>query len=63
MSGTGLVFLLIAVVYLFGTLFEIPFVFENPKSKWIVDKIGKKQTKILFIIIAVIFFILACKFK
>lgn len=58
-----MIFLLIAVVYLFGTLFELPLVLENPKSKWIIDKIGKKQTKILFIIIAVIFFILASKFK
>ncbi|MCR3921970.1 MAG: hypothetical protein NUK65_05535 [Firmicutes bacterium] len=64
MSGLSILFFLLAALYLVGTLLEFPLMFDgNPKSRWLIDKIGKKNTKIVFLVIAAIFAFLAFKFK
>jgi Sec-independent protein secretion pathway component TatC len=60
MSIWSLILFLLAVLYVFGAIFEFPIMFDgNPKTRWLMKKIGKRNMKIVFIVMAVIFIILA----
>ncbi|MBS4031571.1 MAG: hypothetical protein KGZ63_09145 [Clostridiales bacterium] len=64
MSIWAIILFLLAVFYLFGAIFEFPIMFEgNPKTRFIMSKIGKKNLKILLVIFAVIFLVLANMLK
>lgn len=64
MSTWAIVFFLLGVVYLIAYFIEIPFFYEgNPKTKFLMDKLGKKGYKLLLLIFAGIFLVLAFIFK
>jgi Sec-independent protein secretion pathway component TatC len=60
MSAWSLILFLLAALYVFGAIFEFPIMFDgNPKTRWLMKKIGKRNLKIVFFVMAVIFIILA----
>lgn len=64
MSTWAIVFFLLGVVYLIAYFIEIPFFYEgNPKTKFLMDKLGRKGYKLLLLIFAGIFLVLAFIFK
>jgi len=64
MNTWSIVFFLFAVLYLVAYFVEIPFFYEgNPKTKFMIDKLGKKNYKLLLLGFAVIFLVLAFIFK
>lgn len=64
MSIWSLVFFLLAALYFVGALFEFPIMFEgNPKTRFMISKMGKKNFKMLLYIFAVIFIGLAIYLK
>ncbi len=64
MSIWSLILFLLAVLYVFGAIFEFPIMFEgNPKTRWLMEKMGKKNLKILFFVMAVIFIVIAIIIK
>lgn len=64
MNTWSIVFFVLAVLYLVAYFVEIPFFYEgNPKTKFMIDKLGKKNYKLLLLGFAVIFLALAFIFK
>jgi hypothetical protein len=64
MSGWSLVFFLLAALYVAGAIFEFPIMFDgNPKTKWLMKKMGKGNLKILFLVMAAVFIVLAIQLK
>ncbi|MDW7650948.1 MAG: hypothetical protein SCK29_07575 [Bacillota bacterium] len=64
MSGWSIILFLLALFYIFGALFEFPIMFEgNPKTRFIMKKIGKRNLKIVILFFALIFFALAFYLK
>jgi hypothetical protein len=64
MSTWSLVLFLLAALYVFGAIFEFPIMFDaNPKTRWLMTKMGKTNLKILFFVLAVIFIFLAIYLK
>lgn len=64
MNTWSIVFFLLAVLYLVAYFVEIPFFYEgNPKTKFMIDKLGKKNYKLLLLGFAIIFLVLAFVFK
>lgn len=64
MSTLSLIFFLLAALYIFGALFELPIMFDaNPKTRWLIKKIGKRNLKIVIYLFGVTFLILAILFK
>lgn len=64
MNTWSIVFFLLAILYLVAYFVEIPFFYEgNPKTKFMIDKLGKKNYKLLLLGFAVIFLVLAFIFK
>jgi len=64
MSTPSFILLLLAILYIFGAVFEFPIFFDaNPKTRWLMQRIGKKNLKIVFFVLAAIFIILAIMFK
>jgi len=60
MSLVSLILLIIGVFYVVGAVFEFPIVFEgNFKTKWIMEKIGRKNHKLLLLGIGIILVVLA----
>ncbi len=60
MSIISLILLLVAVFYIAGAIFEFPIMFEgNFKTRWIIEKIGKKNHKLLLVVIGGILLALA----
>lgn len=59
MSIWSIILFLLAALYIFGGIFEFPIMFEgNPKTRFIMSKIGKRNLKIVIIVLGVIFLIL-----
>jgi Sec-independent protein secretion pathway component TatC len=64
MSIWSLILFLLAALYVFGAIFEFPIMFDgNPKTRWLLKKIGKRNLKIVFFVMAIIFIILAMYLK
>ncbi len=64
MSVWSIILFLLAALYLFGAIFEFPIMFEgNPKTRWLIEKIGKRNLKILILVFSAIFFALAIILK
>ncbi len=60
MSVWSIVLFLLAAVYLLGGIFEFPIVFErNPKSRLLIEAIGKRNFKLMLFVLAAIFIALA----
>ena len=64
MNWLALFFFVVAVVYLVAFFVEIPIFYEgNPKTRFFIKKLGKKGYKLLLLVFAVIFLILAFMFN
>ncbi len=64
MSTWSVILFLLATLYVFGAIFEFPIMFDgNPKTRWLMKKIGKKNLKIVFFVLAVIFIAIAIILK
>lgn len=64
MSIWSMIFFLLAVFYVVGAIFEFPIMFEgNPKTRFLMSKMGKKNLKILIYVFAAIFLALALKLR
>ncbi len=64
MSLTSLILLLLAVLYIAGAILEFPIMFEgNFKTKWIMEKIGRKNHKLLLLGLGAILLVLAAIFR
>lgn len=60
MSVWSVILLLLSAFYLFGAIFEFPIMFEgNPKSRWLMQKIGKRNLRVVIIALGIIFAVLA----
>ncbi len=60
MSIWSIIFFLLGALYLFGAIFEFPIMFEgNPKTRWLIEKMGKRNLKILILVMGAIFIALA----
>lgn len=56
----SLILFLLSALYLFGAIFELPFMFEgNPKSRWFMEKMGKRGLKLLMLAMGVVFAVVA----
>jgi len=56
----SLILFLLAAFYLFGAILEFPIMFDgNFKSRWLMERIGKKNLKLLMMAIGVVFAYLA----
>ncbi len=64
MSAWSVILFLLAVLYVFGAIFEFPILFEgNPKTRLIMAKIGRKNLKIVLLVFGVVFIVLAAVFR
>lgn len=64
MSAWSVLLFLLAALYIVGAIFEFPILFEaNPKTRFIMSKIGKTNLKIVLIVFGVIFLVLANMIK
>lgn len=64
MSTASIILFLLATLYIVGGLLEFPIMFDgNPKTRWIMNKIGKKNLKIVILLFGVIFMALAIYLK
>lgn len=64
MNTLAIVFFLLAVLYIVAYFVEMPIFYEgNPKTKFMIDKLGKKGYKLLLLVFAGIFLVLAFVFK
>lgn len=59
MSIWSLLLYLLSAFYLLGAIFELPLMFEgNFKSRWLLERMGKRNLKLLLIAMASIFAVL-----
>jgi hypothetical protein len=64
MSGLSIFFLVVSIIYLVAYFIEIPIFYEgNPKTRFFIKKMGKKNYKFLLLGFGVLFLILAFVFK
>ncbi len=64
MDYLGLIFFLFAALYIIAYFVEIPIFYEgNPKTRFLINKLGKKGYKMLLLVFAAIFIVLAIVFK
>jgi hypothetical protein len=64
MSGLSIFFLVFGILYLVAYFIEIPLFYEgNPKTRFMIQKMGKKNYKLLLLGFGAIFLILAFVFK
>ena len=64
MNTWSIVFFILGALYLVAYFVEIPFFYEgNPKTKFIIQKMGKKNYKLLLLVFAVIFLVVAFLLK
>jgi len=64
MNILAIVYFLLAVLDIVAYFVEIPIFYEgNPKTKFMIDKLGKKGYKLLLLAFAGIFLVLAFVFK
>lgn len=64
MNTLAIVSFLLAVLYIVAYFVEIPIFYEgNPKTKFMIDKLGKKGYKLLLLVFVGIFLVLAFVLK
>ena len=64
MNWLAIFFFVVAVIYLVAYFVEMPIFYEgNPKTRFFIEKLGKKGYKLLLLVFAGIFLILAFIFK
>ena len=64
MNWLAIFFFVVAVVYLVAYFVEMPIFYEgNPKTRFFIEKLGKKGYKLLLLVFAGIFLVLALIFK
>jgi hypothetical protein len=64
MSGLSIFFLVLGILYLVAYFIEIPLFYEgNPKTRFMIQKMGKKNYKFLLLGFGAILLILAFVFK
>lgn len=64
MNWLAIFFFVVAVVYLVAYFVEMPIFYEgNPKTRFFIEKLGKKGYKLLLLAFAGIFLVLAFIFK
>lgn len=64
MNWLSIFFFVVAVVYLVAYFVEMPIFYEgNPKTRFFIEKLGKKGYKLLLLVFAGIFLVLAFIFK
>ena len=64
MPWYSILFFVLGVLYLVATFIEIPIFYEgNPKTRFMIQKMGKKNYKILLIVFGVVFIALALYFR
>ncbi len=64
MNWLGIFFFVVAVIYLVAYFVEMPIFYEgNPKTRFFIEKLGKKGYKLLLLVFAGIFLVLAFIFK
>lgn len=60
MNWLAIFFFVVAVVYLVAYFVEMPIFYEgNPKTRFFIEKLGKKGYKLLLLVFAGIFLVLA----
>ncbi len=60
MSVWSVILFLLAALYFVGAIFEFPIMFEgNPKTRFFISKMGRKNFKIMLFVFAAVFFVLA----
>lgn len=60
MNTWSIVFFILGALYLVAYFVEIPFFYEgNPKTKFMIQKMGKKNYKLLLLVFAIIFLVVA----
>ena len=64
MNWLAIFFFVVAVVYLVAYFVEMPIFYEgNAKTRFFIEKLGKKGYKLLLLVFAGIFLVLAFIFK
>jgi hypothetical protein len=64
MNTWSIVFFILGALYLVAYFVEIPFFYEgNPKTKFMIQKMGKKNYKLLLLVFAIIFLVVAFLLK
>lgn len=64
MNWLAIFFFVVAIVYLVAYFVEMPIFYEgNPKTRFFIEKLGKKGYKLLLLVFAGIFLVLAFIFK
>jgi len=64
MSAWSVILFLLAVLYIAGAIFEFPIMFDgNPKTRYIMAKIGRKNLKILLLACGVVLIVLAAALR
>lgn len=64
MNWMAIFFFVVAVIYLVAYFVEMPIFYEgNPKTRFFIEKLGKKGYKLLLLVFAGIFLVLAFIFK
>jgi hypothetical protein len=64
MNWLGIFFFVVSVIYFVAYFVEMPIFYEgNPKTRFFIEKLGKKGYKLLLLVFAGIFLVLAFIFK
>lgn len=64
MPWYSILFFVLGVLYLVAAFIEIPFFYEgNPKTRFMIQKMGKKNYKILLVVFGAVFIALALYFR
>jgi hypothetical protein len=64
MPWYAILFFVLGVLYLVAAFIEIPFFYEgNPKTRFMIQKMGKKNYKILLVVFGAVFIALALYFR
>ena len=64
MNWLAIFFFVVAVIYFVAYFVEMPIFYEgNPKTRFFIEKLGKKGYKLLLLVFAGIFLVLALIFK
>ena len=64
MPWYSILFFVLGVLYLVAAFIEIPFFYEgNPKTRFMIQKMGKKNYKILLVVFGVVFIAWALYFR
>ncbi|MDP2814093.1 MAG: hypothetical protein Q8N92_06585 [Erysipelotrichaceae bacterium] len=64
MPWYSILLFVLGVLYIVAAFIEIPFFYEgNPKTRFMIQKMGKKSYKILLIVFGAVFIALALYFR